>query len=31
MQGLLYGVRPERWTPPDESNPLLVGLSPGRR
>ena len=27
MQGLLYGVRPERWTPPDESNQLLVGLS----
>ncbi len=27
MQGLLYGVRPERWTPPDESNHLLVGLS----
>jgi len=27
MQGLLYGVRPERWTPPDEKNKLLVGLS----
>ena len=27
MQGLLYGVRPEQWTPPDESNHLLVGLS----
>jgi threonine dehydrogenase-like Zn-dependent dehydrogenase len=27
MQGLLYGVRPERWTPPDETNQLLVGLS----
>ena len=27
MQGLLYGVRPEKWTPPDESNHLLVGLS----
>lgn len=27
MQGLLYGVRPERWTPPDDSNKLLVGLS----
>lgn len=27
MQGLLYGVRPERWAPPDESNQLLVGLS----
>ena len=27
MQGLLYGVKPERWTPPDESNQLLVGLS----
>jgi threonine dehydrogenase-like Zn-dependent dehydrogenase len=27
MQGLLYGVRPEKWAPPDESNHLLVGLS----
>jgi threonine dehydrogenase-like Zn-dependent dehydrogenase len=27
MQGLLYGVKPERWTPPDEDNHLLVGLS----
>ena len=27
MQGLLYGVRPEPWTPPDESNELMVGLS----
>ena len=27
MHGLLYGVRPERWTPPDDSNKLLVGLS----
>ncbi len=27
MQGLLYGVRPERWAPPDETNKLLVGLS----
>ncbi|HVA07013.1 MAG TPA: alcohol dehydrogenase catalytic domain-containing protein [Acidimicrobiales bacterium] len=27
MQGLLYGVRPDRWTPPDPSNHLLVGLS----
>jgi threonine dehydrogenase-like Zn-dependent dehydrogenase len=27
MQGLLYGVRPERWTPPDPENNLLVGLS----
>lgn len=27
MQGLLYGVRPERWTPPDDTNGLLVGLS----
>ena len=27
MQGLLYGVRPERWAPPDETNSLLVGLS----
>jgi threonine dehydrogenase-like Zn-dependent dehydrogenase len=27
MQGLLYGVKPERWTPPDAGNHLLVGLS----
>jgi threonine dehydrogenase-like Zn-dependent dehydrogenase len=27
MQGLLYGVRPERWTAPDPENHLLVGLS----
>ena len=27
MQGLLYGVRPESWIPPDEDNRLLVGLS----
>jgi threonine dehydrogenase-like Zn-dependent dehydrogenase len=27
MQGLLYGVRPEKWTPPDPSNRLMVGLS----
>jgi threonine dehydrogenase-like Zn-dependent dehydrogenase len=27
MQGLLYGVKPERWTPPDPENRLLVGLS----
>src|ERR1700733_15160922 len=27
MQGLLYGVKPERWTVPDETNQLLVGLS----
>jgi threonine dehydrogenase-like Zn-dependent dehydrogenase len=27
MQGLLYGVRPERWTPPDPGNHLEVGLS----
>jgi threonine dehydrogenase-like Zn-dependent dehydrogenase len=27
MQGLLYGVRPERWAAPDDSNQLLVGLS----
>ncbi|HEY1827999.1 MAG TPA: alcohol dehydrogenase catalytic domain-containing protein [Acidimicrobiales bacterium] len=27
MQGLLYGVRPERWAPPDPSNKLQVGLS----
>jgi threonine dehydrogenase-like Zn-dependent dehydrogenase len=27
MQGLLYGVRPERWTSPDPENHLLVGLS----
>jgi threonine dehydrogenase-like Zn-dependent dehydrogenase len=27
MQGLLYGVRPEPWTPPDDNNKLLAGLS----
>ena len=27
MQGLLYGVRGERWTPPDDANQLMVGLS----
>jgi len=27
MQGLLYGVRPEPWTPPDGSNHLMLGLS----
>ena len=27
MQGLLYGVKPEQWSPPDGSNHLLVGLS----
>ena len=27
MKGLTYGVRPEPWTPPDDGNPLLVGLS----
>jgi threonine dehydrogenase-like Zn-dependent dehydrogenase len=27
MQGLLYGVRPEKWAPPDVANKLLVGLS----
>ena len=27
MQGLLYGVKPERWIPPDPENHLLVGLS----
>jgi len=27
MKGLLYGVRPEPWTAPDETNPLLVGLA----
>jgi threonine dehydrogenase-like Zn-dependent dehydrogenase len=27
MQGLLYGVRPLPWAPPDEDNHLLVGLS----
>ncbi|HWD54491.1 MAG TPA: alcohol dehydrogenase catalytic domain-containing protein [Acidimicrobiales bacterium] len=27
MQGLLYGVRPEAWAPPDHTNQLLVGLS----
>jgi threonine dehydrogenase-like Zn-dependent dehydrogenase len=27
MKALLYGVRPETWTPPDRDNRLLVGLS----
>jgi threonine dehydrogenase-like Zn-dependent dehydrogenase len=27
MQGLRYGVRPDKWSPPDESNRLQVGLS----
>ena len=27
MQGLLYGVRPEPWTPPDGANHLMTGLS----
>jgi threonine dehydrogenase-like Zn-dependent dehydrogenase len=27
MRGLLYGVKPDRWTPPDPQNHLLVGLS----
>jgi len=27
MKGLVYGVRPDPWAPPDESNPLLVGLA----
>ena len=27
MQGLLYGVRGERWTPPEGANQLMVGLS----
>ena len=27
MQGLLYGVRPEPWAPPEGSNHLMVGLS----
>jgi threonine dehydrogenase-like Zn-dependent dehydrogenase len=27
MRGLLYGVRPDPWTPPDEANPLLAGLA----
>ncbi|HEY6429386.1 MAG TPA: alcohol dehydrogenase catalytic domain-containing protein, partial [Acidimicrobiales bacterium] len=27
MQGLLYGVKPERWDPPDQSNGLLKGLA----
>ena len=27
MKGLLYGVRPEPWTPPDDTNPLLMGLA----
>jgi threonine dehydrogenase-like Zn-dependent dehydrogenase len=27
MQGLLYGVRPEKWDPPEGANHLMVGLS----
>jgi threonine dehydrogenase-like Zn-dependent dehydrogenase len=27
VKGLLYGVKPEPWSAPDESNKLLVGLS----
>ncbi len=27
MQALVWGVKGERWEPPDPSNPLLVGLS----
>jgi len=27
VKGLLYGVRPERWEAPDDSNPLLAGLA----
>jgi hypothetical protein len=27
MQGLLYGVRPERWEAPDRGNKLLRGLA----
>jgi threonine dehydrogenase-like Zn-dependent dehydrogenase len=27
MKGLTYGVQPEAWTPPDDGNHLLVGLS----
>ena len=27
MKGLTYGVQPEPWTPPDDGNHLLVGLS----
>jgi threonine dehydrogenase-like Zn-dependent dehydrogenase len=27
MQGLLYGVRPDRWDPPENSNHLMIGLS----
>jgi threonine dehydrogenase-like Zn-dependent dehydrogenase len=27
VRGLLYGVKPEPWSAPDESNPLLVGLA----
>jgi threonine dehydrogenase-like Zn-dependent dehydrogenase len=27
MQGLLYGVRGEKWAPPDPTNKLMVGLS----
>ena len=26
VKGLLYGVRPDTWAAPDETNPLLVGL-----
>jgi threonine dehydrogenase-like Zn-dependent dehydrogenase len=27
VKGLLYGVKPDAWMPPDEGNPLLVGLA----
>jgi len=27
MKGLLYGVRPDAWEAPDDTNPLLVGLA----
>ncbi|HLI72902.1 MAG TPA: alcohol dehydrogenase catalytic domain-containing protein [Acidimicrobiales bacterium] len=27
MKGLLFGVRPEPWDPPDPENPLLAGLA----
>ena len=27
MQGLLYGIKPEQWDPPDDSNKLLKGLA----
>jgi len=27
LKALLYGIKPDPWSPPDESNQLLVGLS----